>query len=445
MSENSKIKLKISTALKSLGSAFTNTSGIVTFSPDTETASWSYNKLTGQEKIIIGKLAEKIDAGALEILLRHEFLHKSSYHGKHEKMKDKELQNLAYDIAINRILFITYPYKTESLCKAAYPPESDKTIIAFANPCADKTKLKSALGKKAAIFWDIIWNTDYKLNSEIDNPYKIYLKLSEFREFSETSDFLLSPFTIDHDEQKTPQKEIAEITSKIYDEIRGKDSLNQTGISEFIQVKKSDSSADNVKKFINSLKLIRYAKRTANEIERIYSSKITRQPYPVYPSRIGMIYRQAGISRQLKLYFNKTPDRKPSVIYVSVYIDISPSMEDNFPHILKFLKELKGFVLQLKTFDTEVRDVDWDNLKNKTIERGMGTDFNAPVKDFLNDSVNAAILITDGEADLDKSLGRSLSKYNKKIFAVYLNSPFAAETSVLNKYAHQTVSLTINE
>ena len=95
---------RIFRAVQRLGFGFADASNLVEFDPDADTAFWSYNHETGEERICIGPRVAALDIDGLEVILRHEILHRSMYHAFGERYTDAGLSNLTLDIGINRML-----------------------------------------------------------------------------------------------------------------------------------------------------------------------------------------------------------------------------------------------------------------------------------------------------------------------------------------------------
>jgi len=108
-------KRNIQQALKRLGSNFLDVMNIVEYKEDIDTACWVYDQETGKENICVGYEIAKLDISSIEMVLRHEFLHRATYNGFQERFQNKELLNIVEDICINRLLFEAYPDKMEKL------------------------------------------------------------------------------------------------------------------------------------------------------------------------------------------------------------------------------------------------------------------------------------------------------------------------------------------
>src|SRR5258706_7084438 len=156
-----------------LGLTFAECSGLVEFDADAETAFWKYNKETGVESIHVGPKVAALDQGTIEMVLRHEVLHRSLYHGFGEKYADRELCNLTLDVCINRLLYEAYPERMRKCAVEMYPPESKTTAIALADCSADVTRLPDEL----ATLWQAIWHKLPDGSFSSLNPASLYFRL----------------------------------------------------------------------------------------------------------------------------------------------------------------------------------------------------------------------------------------------------------------------------
>jgi len=112
----------------------------------------------------------------------------------------------------------------------------------------------------------------------------------------------------------------------------------------------------------------------------------------------------------------------------------------HFPLVAAFVDALKEVPLSVHTFDTEVRAVEVADLARGNIKGGGGTDFNAPVRDLLDDrDLSAGVLFTDGEGLLSSELGRRLKQSGKRLYIVYLG---ATKPDIsLHRFATDTITV----
>ena len=164
---------KIERALMRLELTFAECVGLVVYEPTEATASWRFDQRTGEESIQIGPTVASLDVPAIEMVLRHEILHRSMYHGFGEMHAHKDLANLTLDVCINRLLFEAYPDEMRKTASLIYPAESKTTPIALADASADPTKLPSEL----ADLWQFIWLKTSGGGFAPLNPASLYFRL----------------------------------------------------------------------------------------------------------------------------------------------------------------------------------------------------------------------------------------------------------------------------
>ncbi len=145
---------KIDRALMRLEVTFAECAALVEFDPEEQTASWRYDKRTGKESIHIGPRVAGLDVPSIEMVLRHELLHRSLFHGFGEDYAHHELANLTLDVCINRLLFEAYPEAMRTLSQAIYGPEAKTSAIALADCSADPKALQPELAE----LWQKIWH-----------------------------------------------------------------------------------------------------------------------------------------------------------------------------------------------------------------------------------------------------------------------------------------------
>jgi uncharacterized protein with von Willebrand factor type A (vWA) domain len=91
------------------------------------------------------------------------------------------------------------------------------------------------------------------------------------------------------------------------------------------------------------------------------------------------------------------------------------------PIVAGFVAALKEVPLRIRVFDTRVREIDADALAKGNIQGGGGTDFDAPIRDLCDDrELEAAVLFTDGEAEVTGPVAKKLRASKKRLYVVYL-------------------------
>lgn len=202
---------------------------------------------------------------------------------------------------------------------------------------------------------------------------------------------------------------------------------------------------DNVEEFLRKLRVRRIADRVAAKVLAPYTREVRVQPYPAFPSRLGLVYQLCGVTDLFGLYWNRNVANAGARLSIGVYVDVSGSMEPRFPVVASIVDALKEFPVRLRAFDTSVREVALEDFSRGKIVGGGGTDFDAPLNDFLDaKDCEAAVLITDGEATVTEPVGRRLVGSRKKLYAVYLlDANHPRVPSPLDRYAHDTLVVTL--
>lgn len=134
-------------------------------------ACWSYNTKTGEEKIIINPEILNFPPKYIEMVLRHEILHKYLYKGYSPTLHEHHLLNVALDICINRLLFSAYKDDFVSFCNTIYSkhPETRQSILALAWAGLDPEEIKD---EKIRNLYKKIWK-----GQRVPSPKEIYYSL----------------------------------------------------------------------------------------------------------------------------------------------------------------------------------------------------------------------------------------------------------------------------
>jgi len=411
---------KIRQALGRLGLSFIDAMHIIEYDPDVETAYWSYNAVTGEEKIRVGPEIAELDISSIEIVLRHEFLHRSTYHGFREYFPDDQLLNIVEDICINRLLFEAYPEKMQKLAVQFYSPEAKKTIIALADCSADPDDLP----EKIASLWHYIWDQDENGGFNSLNPPSLYYRILEVRNSEIISFDFTTNILIAHGSNKFPvpiSMEMEKATNGNINTINGRlPGCSDIGkmMNAYLSSTKQFSS-DQVKNFLEQLHVDRMVSASRENLLETFKYTLN-SVYPYYPSSRGLTYLATGLSEILGLYHIVKSDVRSIRLKIAFYVDVSGSMEEYFNYVHYFVKAVFDVPLVIKIFDDTLRVVSVDDYMNGRFSVGGGTDFNLVIKDILeDDTIGAGLLFTDGQADINLDLQKKLKASNKKVFAVY--------------------------
>ncbi len=433
---------RIEQALMTLGLTFAECSGLVEYDPEAETAYWKYHKESGIESIHIGPKVATLDQGTIEMVLRHEILHRSLYHGFGEKYVDRELCNLTLDVCINRLLFEAYPDKMRKCSEQMYTPEAKLTAIALADCSADSTRLPDEL----ATMWQSIWSKQADGSFPSINPASLYFRLLRLSELPTWVVFKMG--RPPYDGPVKPSARAGRLVVAIADEIgrrlpRGSD-LGRA-LSDYNVVPISIGTG-RVEEFLKKIKTRKIADATAAKVLEPFQRQVVVQPYPAFPSRLGIVYRLCGVSELFFRYWNREVANSGARMAIGIYMDVSGSMLGKFGVVAGFVNSLKEYPLKVRVFDTEVREIEVEALAQGRIKGGGGTDFDAPISSMLGDrDIEAAVLFTDGEARVSESVGRMLRRSKKRLFVVYLlNAGLTRVQSPLDRYAKSAITVTLD-
>lgn len=436
---------RLEQALMALGVTFAECAGLVVYDPDAATAFWRYDRVTGQESIHVGPAVVALDGESIELVLRHEVLHRSMYHGFGERFAHAELSNLTLDVCINRLLFEAFPEGMRRLSTAIYPAASKTTLVALADCTAAPTS--SDAEPELPALWRSVWSPLPEGGMPPLNPASLYFRL--LRAHGDQPCESACPLGA-HADAPPPGSlpaRVARVTGAAVSGINGRlprGSGLGAALNEYA-VLPVPIGTDAVDDFLRKLRVRRVADQVAARVLAPYAREVRVQPYPAFPSRVGLVYQLCGVTDLFGLYWNRDVANAGARLAIGVYVDVSGSMEPRFPVVASIVGALKELPVRLRAFDTSVREVAVDDLAHGRVVGGGGTDFDAPLRDLLDArDCEAAVLVTDGEAAVSDAVGRRLVASRKKLYAVYLLDPGAPRfPSPLDRYAHDTLTLTL--
>ncbi len=440
---------RLEQALLSLGAAFADCAGLVSYDPDAATSYWAIDRRTGEEVIHVGPTVAALDVGCIEIALRHELLHRSTYHGLDEQFRDRQLANLVLDVCINRMLLEAYPDKMRKTAAAIYPAESKTTAIALADCTADPLRLPAGL----RALWQGIWSRLPDGTWPRLNPASLYFRLVRHQVPSGfVADCVMCGDRGSRGAIETTRaggravsararKVIGAISKDLNKRLpRGSDLAATLGE---LSVVPTPVSTGSVERFLKQIRIRRIATDTAKAVTEPWATRSRLQPFPGYPTRRGLVWSITGMNELTKLYWNRLVENQGVKLAVALYMDVSGSMIDKLGAVAHFIDALKDFPLKVKSFDTAVHDVDPAIVASGRIVGGGGTDFDAPVGDLAKDpELAAGVLFTDGEAELSAGVAEKLKRSGKRLFVVYLKHGPGELRSSLDR--HATAAITVD-
>ncbi len=434
-------KGKLQRAIQRLGISFLSLSHLVEYDEEAGTAYWAPKDETGYESIHLGPMIIAMDLPEIEMVLRHEFLHRASYNGFYERYPDHDLSNIVEDVCIHRLLYEAYPDEMTSLSEKIYPSEEKAGIIALADCSADPAKIPETWRD----LWRYVWEADEFGTYREINPASLYYRLVDLKSRNQiTINLAALPFPKGGGEAKGDQgefpEEIPEKVQETLGDILGSmpgPSGGSTGkmMSDYIGIA-NPFGKEELADFMSRLRIDVIVNDITSELLRQHRYTLT-QVYSMYPSRLGMVYLATGLTDKLSMYHNRYTETESNQLSLAMYVDVSGSMQSNLNIVYQFVQSVVEIPLELKVFSNEVTDVGAENFRKGKFHVGGGTDFNRVLKDLTeNEEVEAGIMFTDGMADVEKGVGEKFEDSGKTLYVVYFthNEREVARSS-LNQYA----------
>lgn len=420
MSDDSlRAEAKLQRAASRLGLTFLQVRSLIVYDPQETTASWRYHRGSGKESIHVGPEVTSLELDSIEMVLRHEFLHRSTYHGFRERYENADLANIVQDVCINRLLCEAYPDKMRELSLSFYPAEAKRSVIALADCSADP----AALPPNLADLWRTIWETDEHDAFRPLNPASLYYRL--LRVGPRIPQHLLvyvrhgqpgdrgtgsaMPGTLRAAEQT--------VLEGIGHDAGSSSSTGRT-MSEYFNVPVR-MGADRLIAFLDRIEADRIASDLAQPLRDLVHYTMN-QPFAGVPTPRGLTMIATGLSDIWQVYHNRITEERPRRLAIGMYIDVSGSMTDHFAAIHTLAKAVVTVPLVIRVFDVEVREVTPEQFLAGEFEVGGGTEFDPVVEDILDDDhIGSALILTDGNADLDPTLSRRLGESSKRVYLVH--------------------------
>lgn len=432
---------RLTRAVISMGLTYLDCIEILEYEEDCESAYWSFDPKTKKEKIVLGLDFVSLPPAQIQMALRHEVLHRTTYNGFAQRFHNAQLANIVFDICINRMLYISFPDEMKELARRVYSIDTNSNILCLANPNARLELIPEEFKNLWIFIWEKNEFGNYNYFTSTSLYYKLEMSYENIKEYIPDKDSsggrILSCRGgcggVDHKNDKSKIRNDESPSGEDYNTNRSNNEIFNKlgncafeglnpGFSEDIfehSVVPIEIGVNEVKKFLNRIMAAKIASKVLNELqsEDRYTDKF--RPYPLYPTRKGMIYLLSGISRVMSLYHNRITDINYSKLALGIYIDMSGSMEDYFPILPIFVKHLKTYPLKIKGFTNFLYDLQIDDIMKGTIKGGGGTDFNPIFEDLLTDKeLHAGLIITDGNADVTNENINKFRASEKKLYQI---------------------------
>jgi hypothetical protein len=404
-------------AASRLGVAFSDALRILRYDPEAETAFWRIDRSSGEEQIHVGPLVLSLGVDATEMVLRHEILHRSMYHAFLERFTNATLANLTLDVCINRLLYAAWPEPMRVMSAGVYPAESKTTPIALADCTAEPSVLPESLRRLWVQVWQRTGGTGPSLN-----PASLYYQLLRLDAVA-----LLPSWYRDRGYAPTamPSRAMQRAVDAMLEAIGRAlphGSPTAAALDEYT-VSPVRIGTDALEAFVRSMRVRTQVDQMARALTAALERATRVDPYPLLPSRLGLVYRAIGLSAATGRYWNTEASAAGARLALGVYVDVSGSMVSQYPIVVSVVEAIKAYPLRLHAFDDTVRALDLDAFAAGRITGGGGTDFDAAVRHLLADrDVAAGLLVTDGEGMLSRATVHALRASSKRLYVIYLRS-----------------------
>lgn len=463
ISANDSRDMKLNMVTRRLGLTFLECTKLIRFDESIEIACWIYDKASDEELFIINpNIIDNYQIDVLEMVLRHEALHRSFYNAFRYSFNDEGLSNIVLDIVINKILYTAYPERSKPMFKL-YPENSYNTPIVLCIADVEPNRIHDA--RLRDIYIDI-WSV-----KDIPNPESVYYQLMTLNLNSKDIDVFKSTNPFHKPEKKKCRYGliyksmrsalITEANSKIEQNLIGslKSKTKYYDRANVITKYYSESKrvgGDALKDFVNNIKQIRKLSKITNQVKEDLSEGSRLQVYPMFLSRLGIIYKAMGLNDVLPLYWNKstniTSGKKPKI---ALYVDTSHSMKKYSKYIRWIVRQLDDFPFSVGEsnkmcygFSRVVYNLNLNDIAEGKFIDGGGTDFNAPLRHFLalNDDSNTALFFTDGFSTLNTSLTLTYkARKGLLMYTIYFSDRDREIKSPLDEISIKTFTIFISD
>ena len=165
--------------------------------------------------------------------------------------------------------------------------------------------------------------------------------------------------------------------------------------------------------------LLRFATRQVPDRlleKRHFSPQQRVSPIPLRPSRGQMVLLAGGA---YPLHYHRTIYQETAQhLGVAVYLDVSGSATHHLPRILGVLRRLRGRLSSIFQFSNLVVETTLESLLAGEVQTTYGTDFDCVAQSILERGFQRAIVITDGYANLSRSLRDELLQRGTQVLTV---------------------------
>ena len=126
---------------------------------------------------------------------------------------------------------------------------------------------------------------------------------------------------------------------------------------------------------------------------------ICSSPVPIYPSKRDLVLLAAGFyPGSFHNVITRNGFREKGL---AIYLDVSGSVNEYLPKILAILQSLKREITTIYLFSNQVFETSFAALLKGNIKTTGGTDFDCIAASILENRLDKAIIITDGQAGME--------------------------------------------
>ena len=431
-------------AMSKLQLTFLECHKLIGLSEQVQTAAWCYNARSKEEKILFNpSFLEGLNAAECEVVIRHGIQHKALFKELGRMDLDRELLNVALDIAISKVFSRSCDaLEYKAFCNKFYGADENTlhTVLALAWYGLDPNRIRNLEVRR---YYKELW----KLPKD-PSPLEIYYRLQEISGYQK----LLpkkgcASVDLDGKDDNGPrrpgdlhEKGPGGMDKEVF--VRGIPGADLEGMEEdnienrvlgegpaagamrqwlkALQIEKEVFEVGAIEEFISRIQSVEALDRTAGRIESLIHKETRRQLYPLRPSRLGHVYILTGISQLLRQYWNKVSSRH--IARLNVYVDVSPSMERFREKEVFLIDRLKDFFPgTFYIFGTKVMEFMVRDFASGKYPCGSGTDFDPVVEHLMGSVVECAVVFTDGQAEISPKNRLRFLRSGKRLFTVYFN------------------------
>lgn len=481
-----RVEKKLRSVLQSLGVAYINRAGLLQATTDIASASWFVN-FQGKEGIAVNPyIVLQSPKGYLTRMVKKQVVHRALYRNLNE-LSNKLILNFMLDVLSMRVIAET-PYGkidkvTVRMCERLFNPRVYKKfpLLALTDASLTKKQVKNRLPATIADVWLMLYETDdkgflppisnvkpstlyFKIKSMIDDIVIEGLKNGAHIDSSVTN----YPFNVqpsnddnnngnsynDNDIASEPDRNNAALNEATRKSMIPRRFRNRMGYSNSVTnfwdkqiVQKKDFVDDKLKEVAKKWRTEKMLEDMEGKLEQIMGKdEVVLKPYPEELTYDGQLFVSLGISSPdcLPLYWNKDDNKKNNRKKVAAFFDLSPSMTNLFPYMVRLLEGVEencdvvfsrnlpaeegggtargayGFAGSVTTLTEE----DLEVMKKGKLKAGSSTCFNAILEHVFTqieeDEIDIVLCFTDGLSKLTDENVKQFNETGRQFHNIYM-------------------------